>query len=306
MPISYADALPLLRATGRAGRAGGVARRASDHLSPRAGPAKVHLKLQFDWKLAPAYNVIARMRGAELPDQWIIRGNHHDAWVNGANDPISGMVAVMEEARAIGELAKTGWKPKRTLIFAGWDAEEPGLLGSTEWVEHHADELRRARRGLHQLRLERPRILGRRRLAHARALHQRGRARRARSAVSRTVRAGTRAGARDRARLGRRRERGADARGPAHRRARLGLRLHAVPPAPRHRLAQHRLRRRGRGRLVSLDLRLDRSLQPLRRSRLSSTASRWRRPAAAPMLRLANADVLPFQFAALRKRSIAI
>ena len=83
------------------------------------------------------------MRGAELPDQWIIRGNHHDAWVNGAKDPISGMVAMMEEARAIGELAKTGWKPKRTMVFAAWDAEEPGLLGSTEWVEHHAEELRK-------------------------------------------------------------------------------------------------------------------------------------------------------------------
>ncbi len=143
LPIAYADALPLLKAMG-----GAVAPDAwrgalpiTYHLGP--GPAKVHLKLQFDWKLAPAYNVIARMRGAELPDEWIVRGNHHDAWVNGAKDPVSGMVAVMEEARAIGELAKTGWKPKRTLIFAGWDAEEPGLLGSTEWVEHHAEELRK-------------------------------------------------------------------------------------------------------------------------------------------------------------------
>ena len=143
MPIAYADALPLLKALG-----GTVAPDAwrgalpiTYHLGP--GPAKVHLKLQFDWKLAPAYNVIAKMRGAELPDEWIVRGNHHDGWVNGAKDPVSGMVAVMEEARAIGELAKTGWKPKRTLVFAGWDAEEPGLLGSTEWVEHHADELRK-------------------------------------------------------------------------------------------------------------------------------------------------------------------
>src|SRR4030095_8931358 len=83
-----------------------------------------------------------RMQGSEHPDQWIIRGNHHDAWVNGATDPISGMVAVMEEARAIGELAKTGWRPKRTLIYAGWDGEEQGLLGSTEWAETHAAELR--------------------------------------------------------------------------------------------------------------------------------------------------------------------
>jgi N-acetylated-alpha-linked acidic dipeptidase len=143
LPISYADALPLLRALG-----GAVAPTAwrgalpiTYHTGP--GPARVHLKLEFDWKTAPAYDVIATMRGAERPDEWIIRGNHHDAWVNGASDPTSGMVSLMEEARAIGELAKTGWKPKRTIVFAAWDAEEPGLLGSTEWVEAHADLLRR-------------------------------------------------------------------------------------------------------------------------------------------------------------------
>ena len=143
LPISYGDALPLLRALGGplAPTAWRGALPITYHLGP--GPAKVHLKVEFDWKTAPAYNVIATMRGRELPDQWIIRGNHHDAWVNGADDPISGMVALMEEARAIGELAKTGWRPRRTIVFAGWDAEEPGLLGSTEWVEHHADELRR-------------------------------------------------------------------------------------------------------------------------------------------------------------------
>jgi len=143
LPISYADALPLLRALG--GPLAPVAWRGAlpitYHVGP--GPAKVHLKLEFDWKTAPAYDVIATMRGKELPDEWIIRGNHHDAWVNGADDPISGMVALMEEARAIGELAKTGWRPKRTIVFAAWDAEEPGLLGSTEWVEEHADLLRR-------------------------------------------------------------------------------------------------------------------------------------------------------------------
>jgi N-acetylated-alpha-linked acidic dipeptidase len=143
LPISYSDALPLLKALDGplAPTAWRGALPITYHLGP--GPAKVHLKLEFDWKTAPAYNVIATMRGRELPDQWIIRGNHHDAWVNGADDPISGMVSVMEEARAIGELAKTGWRPKRTIVFAGWDAEEPGLLGSTEWAEHHADELKR-------------------------------------------------------------------------------------------------------------------------------------------------------------------
>ena len=141
MPISYGDALPLLKAL-----AGPMApppwRGAlplSYHLGP--GPAKVHLKLAFDWKLVPAYDVVARLPGSERPDQWIIRGNHHDAWVFGAADPLSGLVAMMEEARVVGELASSGWRPRRTLIYAAWDAEEPGLLGSTEWVETHAQEL---------------------------------------------------------------------------------------------------------------------------------------------------------------------
>ncbi len=141
MPISYADALPLLRAL-----AGPLApenwRGALPlpyHLGP--GPATVHLKLQFDWKTVTAYDVIAKLRGTERPDEWIIRGNHHDAWVNGADDPLSGLVAMMEEARGVAELAKVGWKPKRTIVYAAWDGEEPGLLGSTEWAETHADLL---------------------------------------------------------------------------------------------------------------------------------------------------------------------
>src|SRR5207302_3458403 len=89
------------------------------------------------------YNVIARIPGSAYPDEWIIRGNHHDAWVNGADDPVSGASALLEEARAFGELAKQGWKPKRTIIYCVWDGEEEGLLGSTEWAEEHADELRR-------------------------------------------------------------------------------------------------------------------------------------------------------------------
>ena len=142
LPISYADALPLLRALGGPMAPGNWqgALPIPYHLGP--GPAKVHLKLAFDWKLVPAWDVIARMEGSEHPEQWIVRGNHHDAWVNGAADPISGMVSLMEEARAVGELAKTGWRPKRTIVFAGWDGEEQGLLGSTEWAETHADELR--------------------------------------------------------------------------------------------------------------------------------------------------------------------
>jgi N-acetylated-alpha-linked acidic dipeptidase len=142
LPISYGDALPLLR-----NLTGPVvpsewrgALPIAYHLGP--GPARVHLKVEFDWKLAPAYDVIARLRGSDLADQWIVRGNHHDAWVHGAADPISGMVALMEEARAIGELAKGGWRPRRTLVFAAWDGEEQGLLGSTEWVETHLADLR--------------------------------------------------------------------------------------------------------------------------------------------------------------------
>ena len=143
MPISYADAEPLLRAL-----AGPVAptdwRGAlplTYHVGP--GPAHVHLKLAFEWKLAPAYNVIARLTGSEKPDQWVLRGNHHDGWNFGAADPVSGMISVMEEARVVAELAKAGSRPKRTLIYMAWDGEEPALLGSTEWAEHHADELRK-------------------------------------------------------------------------------------------------------------------------------------------------------------------
>jgi len=141
LPISYQDALPLLKAL-----SGPVvpdswkgALPITYHVGP--GPAKVHLKLEFDWQLKPAHNVIAKMKGDAFPDQWVMRGNHHDAWVHGANDPISGLVALLEEARAIGELVKAGYKPKRTLVYCAWDAEEPGLIGSTEWVEDHKEEL---------------------------------------------------------------------------------------------------------------------------------------------------------------------
>ena len=143
LPISARDAQPLLAAMGgpMAPRSWRGALPLPYRLGP--GPAKVRLQVAFDWTEAPLYNVVAKLRGDELPDQWIVRGNHHDAWVNGATDPVSGMAAVLAEARAVGELARTGWRPRRTLVYAAWDGEEPGLLGSTEWVEHHADELRR-------------------------------------------------------------------------------------------------------------------------------------------------------------------
>jgi N-acetylated-alpha-linked acidic dipeptidase len=144
LPISYADAQPLLTAIG--GRpaprewVGGLP--ITYHVGP--GPAKVRLKLRFDWRLVPAYDVIARIPGSERPDEWVVRGNHHDAWVNGAEDPISGLVAVLEEARAYGTLHKQGWRPRRTIVLAAWDGEEPMLLGSTEWAEAHGDELAKA------------------------------------------------------------------------------------------------------------------------------------------------------------------
>lgn len=143
LPISYGDALPLLRALGGplAPEKWRGALPITYHLGP--GPAKVHVKLEFHWNTAPAYNVIAKLRGTDLADQWVVRGNHHDAWVHGAADPTSGMVALMEEARGIAELVKTGWRPRRTLIYAAWDGEEQGLLGSTEWVEAHLPELQK-------------------------------------------------------------------------------------------------------------------------------------------------------------------
>ena len=99
------------------------------------------MKLAFNWDIVPCYDVIATIRGSQYPDEWVVRGNHHDAWVNGANDPVSGIAAVLEEAKSIGEMLKTGWHPKRTLVYCAWDGEEPALLGSTEWVEDHLKEL---------------------------------------------------------------------------------------------------------------------------------------------------------------------
>ena len=141
LPISYEDALPLLSALG--GEVVPAKWRGGLPITYHVGPSKdkVHLQLAFNWDIKPVNNVIAKMVGSEYPDEWVIRGNHHDGWVNGAGDPVSGLVAELEEARAIGELAKKGFKPKRTLIYCAWDGEEPSLLGSTEWVEDHQVEL---------------------------------------------------------------------------------------------------------------------------------------------------------------------
>lgn len=142
LPISYSDALPLLKNLDGAvvPESWRGALPVTYHFGGRT--PTVRLKLEFNWDIKSIYDVIAKMPGSERPDQWIIRGNHRDAWVNGADDPLSGLVAMMEEARSIGELAKSGWKPKRTIVYAAWDAEEEGLIGSTEWAEEHADELR--------------------------------------------------------------------------------------------------------------------------------------------------------------------
>jgi len=142
LPISYGDAQPLLAAL--AGPMAPEEWRGSlpipYHVGP--GPAQVHLKVAFNWDIKPVYDVIAKIPGSVEPNEWIIRGNHHDAWVNGAEDPISAQVSLLEEARGLSLLLKQGWKPRRTIIYCAWDGEEPMLLGSTEWVETHADELR--------------------------------------------------------------------------------------------------------------------------------------------------------------------
>ena len=142
LPISYGDAQPLLAAL--RGPVAPELWRGSLPITYHvgAGPAKVHLVVKSNWDIKPVNDVIAKVSGSIQPDDWIVRGNHHDGWVNGADDPISAQVALLEEARSLGQLLKQGWKPKRTIIYAAWDGEEPMLLGSTEWAEEHADELR--------------------------------------------------------------------------------------------------------------------------------------------------------------------
>ncbi len=144
LPISYGDALkimarlegPMITGPARGGLALAYHWGGTDAV-------KVHLAVKSDWSLKPIYDVIAVMPGTTRPDEWVVRGNHHDGWVFGASDPLTGQVALMSEAKALGALARAGWRPGRTIVYASWDGEEPGLLGSTEWVETHADELAR-------------------------------------------------------------------------------------------------------------------------------------------------------------------
>ncbi|HMB61029.1 MAG TPA: M28 family peptidase, partial [Xanthomonadales bacterium] len=141
LPISYRDALPLLSAM-----EGDVVPEEwrgglpiTYHFGP--GPARVRIKLEFNWDMITIYNVIARLDGSQFPNEWVIRGNHHDGWNHGAADPLSGLVTMLAEAKSVAALAAAGQPPLRTVIYAAWDAEEPGLIGSTEWAEHHAAEL---------------------------------------------------------------------------------------------------------------------------------------------------------------------
>jgi N-acetylated-alpha-linked acidic dipeptidase len=250
LPISYGDAQPLLAALG--GPLVPASWRGGLPLTYRFGPgeARVHLAVKSDWSLKTLHDVIAKIPGTTESDEWVVRGNHHDAWVNGAEDPISGLVAELEEARALGEIYKQGWRPKRTIIYAAWDGEEPGLLGSTEWSETHATELAahavaylnsdtndRGYLGIEGSHSLEHFINGVAKDVQDPETHV--------SSWRRNKAAGE----------GPRRFQCALRRRPADRRTRLGLGLHTVPSAPRSRVAQHRLRWRGRRRHLSLDLR---------------------------------------------------
>ncbi|WCT12333.1 transferrin receptor-like dimerization domain-containing protein [Mucilaginibacter jinjuensis] len=141
LPISYHDALPFLKSL--EGQVAPSDWRGGLPITYHIGPSKstVHLKLAFNWDMVPCYDVIAKIKGSKYPDEWVMRGNHHDGWVNGASDPISGQAAMLDEAKAMGDLLKTGWRPKRTIVYCSWDGEEPSLIGSTEFAEDHAKEL---------------------------------------------------------------------------------------------------------------------------------------------------------------------
>ncbi len=142
LPMSYGDAQQLLAALdgpfAPARWHGGLP--IAYHMGGTAA-VQVHLAVKSDWSLKTIYDVIGVLKGTTYPDEWVIRGNHRDAWVFGASDPLSGNVAMLSEAKALGGLAAQGWRPARTIVYASWDAEEPGLIGSTEWAEAHAAEL---------------------------------------------------------------------------------------------------------------------------------------------------------------------
>ncbi len=141
-PLSYHDAWPILQHLDgpESPREWQGSLPFTYHVGP--GPSRVKMHLKQDYQFRTLWDVIGRVKGSELPDQWVIAGNHRDAWVYGAVDPNSGTAAMLESVHGIGELLKSGWKPKRTVVFCSWDGEEEGLMGSTEWVEQHEAELR--------------------------------------------------------------------------------------------------------------------------------------------------------------------
>ncbi|MGZ6016372.1 MAG: transferrin receptor-like dimerization domain-containing protein [Phenylobacterium sp.] len=144
LPISYADAQVLLESLG--GPVAPANFRGSlpitYHVGGSDADGKAHLAVKSDWSQKTLYDVVGTLKGSEQPNDWIVRGNHHDGWVMGASDPLSGQIALLAEAKAFGVLMKGGWKPKRTIVYTSWDGEEPMLLGSTEWAETHAEELK--------------------------------------------------------------------------------------------------------------------------------------------------------------------
>ena len=143
LPISYGDAQKLLVGlTGPVAPANWRGALPLTYHMGGQGSVKVHLAVKSDWSLKTVYDVVAMLKGSTEPDRWIVRGNHHDAWVFGASDPLSGQVALLSEAKALGALWAQGWRPKRTIVYTSWDGEEPGLIGSTEWAEEHAAELK--------------------------------------------------------------------------------------------------------------------------------------------------------------------
>ena len=144
VPVSYADAWPILEhlAGADSPRNWQGSLPFTYHVGP--GPVKVKMHLEQDYQLRTIWDVIGVVRGSDLRDEWVVGGNHRDAWVYGAVDPNSGTAAMLETAHGLGELLKTGWKPKRTIVFGSWDAEEEGLIGSTEWGEQNADRLAKA------------------------------------------------------------------------------------------------------------------------------------------------------------------
>jgi N-acetylated-alpha-linked acidic dipeptidase len=143
-PLSYHDAAPILQHLGGpdSPREWQGSLPFTYHVGP--GPVRVKMHLKQDYQFRTLWDVIGRVRGSQSPDEWVVAGNHRDAWVYGAVDPNSGTAAMLETVHGVGELLKSGWKPKRTMIFASWDGEEEGLMGSTEWAEQYESELAKA------------------------------------------------------------------------------------------------------------------------------------------------------------------